>query len=44
MVVTYHLPFGQEIIGKKVGESFTLDIRGEETKFTITSIEKLSKE
>ena len=44
MVVTYHSPFGQSIIGKKVGESFTLDIRGEETKFTITSIEKLSKE
>ena len=44
MVVTYHSPFGQAIIGKKVGESFTLDIRGEETKFTITSIEKLSKE
>ena len=44
MVVTYHSPFGQAIIGKKVGDSFTLDIRGEEIKFTITSIEKLSKE
>ncbi len=44
MVVTYHSPFGQAIIGKKVGDSFTLDIRGEEIKFTISSIEKLSKE
>ena len=44
MVVTYHSPFGQAIIGKKVGESFTLDIRGEKIKFTITSIKKLSED
>ena len=44
MVVTYHSPFGQAIIGKKVGENFTLDIRGEEIKFTITSIERLSED
>ena len=44
MVVTYHSPFGQAIIGKKVCDIFTLYIRGEEIKFTITSIEKLSKE
>ena len=42
MVVTYHSPFGQAIIGKKVGEHFSLDIRGNETKFTITQIEKIS--
>ena len=42
MVVTYHSPFGQAIIGKKVGEHFSLDIRGKETKFTITKIEKIS--
>ena len=42
MVVTYHSPFGQAIIGKKVGENFSLDIRGKETKFTITKIEKIS--
>ena len=42
MVVTYHSPFGQAIIGKKVGEDFSLDIRGKEIKFTITEIEKIS--
>ena len=42
MVVTYHSPFGQAIIGKKVGEDFVLDIRGKEIKFTITEIEKIS--
>ena len=42
LVVTYHSPFGQAIIGKKVGEDFTLDIRGEDTKFIITAIEKIS--
>ena len=41
LVVTLHSPFGQAIIGKKVNETFTLDIRGEETKFTITEIEKV---
>ena len=34
-------PLGQAIIGKKVNETFTLDIRGEETKFTITDINKV---
>ena len=42
MVVTYHSPFGQAIIGKKVGEDFVLDIRGKEIKFTITEIQKIS--
>ena len=44
MIITYHSPFGQEVIGKKIGEDFTLEIRGEETKFTITAIEKISIE
>ena len=44
MVITYHSPFGQAIIGKKIDEHFTLEIRGEDTKFTITAIEKISAE
>ncbi len=42
LIVTYHSPFGQAIVGKKVGEHFTLDVRGKETKFTIKAIEKVS--
>ena len=41
-IVTYHSPFGREVAGKKVGEYFKLDIKGVETKFTVTSIEKIS--
>ena len=41
LVVTLHSPFGQAIIGKKVNETFTLDIRGEATKFTIIDINKV---
>jgi transcription elongation factor GreA len=41
LVVTYHSPFGQTIVGKKVNDTFTLDIRGQEIKFTIISIEKI---
>ena len=41
-IVTYHSPFGREVSGKKEGEYFTLDIKGVETKFTVTSIEKIS--
>ena len=44
LVVTYHSPFGQAIMGKKIGEDFTLEIKGEDTKFTIKSIEKISPE
>ena len=44
LVVTYHSPFGQAIMGKKIGEDFSLEIRGEDTKFTIKSIEKISPE
>ena len=42
LVVTVHSPFGQTIIGLEVGDDFTLDIRGKETKFTITAIEKVA--
>ncbi len=41
MIVTYHSPFGQAIVGKKIDEDFTLEIEGKETKFTITAIEKI---
>ncbi len=42
MIVTYHAPFAQAMIGKEVGEHFTLDIEGKETKFTIKAIEKVT--
>jgi len=42
LVVTLQSPFGQTIVGKKVNEDFTLEIRGKDTKFTITAIEKIS--
>jgi len=41
LIVTYHSPFGQAVIGKTVDENFTLEIRGKETKFTITKIERI---
>ena len=42
LVVTYHSPFGQALIGKKVNEDFTLDIRGKKIKFKIIAIEKIT--
>jgi transcription elongation factor GreA len=42
MVITIHSPFGQSIVGKKIDDDFTLEIRGKETKFTITAIEKIT--
>jgi len=39
MIVTYHSPFAQEMIGKKINDTFLLDIEGKETKFTVTAIE-----
>ena len=44
LIVTYHSPFGQAIAGKKIGENFTLEIRGKDIKFTITAIDKISNE
>ena len=40
-IVTYHSPFGRSVAGKKVGEDFTLEIRGEDVKFIVTSIDKI---
>ena len=42
LIVTYHSPFGQAVIGKKVNENFTLEIREKKTKFTISEIKKFS--
>jgi transcription elongation factor GreA len=42
MIVTYHTPFGQAMVGKKINEDFTLEIKGKDTKFTITAIEKIT--
>lgn len=44
MIVTYQSPFGRAMVGKKVNENFTLEIRGKKTKFTIIAIEKISVE
>ena len=41
-IVTYHSPFGQAMIGKKIDEFFTLEIEGKDIKFTIKTIEKIS--
>tara|TARA_B110000116_G_scaffold256637_1_gene255987 strand:+ start:287 stop:784 length:498 start_codon:yes stop_codon:yes gene_type:complete len=42
MIVTYRAPFAQAMIGKKINEDFILEMTGEETKFTITAIEKIT--
>ena len=42
MVVTYHAPFAQSMIGKKINEDFTLKINGKDIKFTIIAIEKIT--
>jgi len=42
LVVTYLTPFAQAMTGKKINENFTLEINGEDTKFTITAIEKIT--
>lgn len=44
MIVTYRSPFGRAIVGKKIGDDFTLEIKGKETKFTIEVIEKIAAE
>ena len=43
MIVTYHTPFGEAIVGKKVNEDFSLEIRGKMTKFVIKAIEKIPR-
>jgi len=42
LVVTYHSPFGQALIGKKVNEDFTLDVRGNKIKFKVIAIQKIT--
>ena len=42
MVVTYHAPFAKAIIGKKINEDFTIEIGGENIKFKIIAIEKIT--
>jgi transcription elongation factor GreA len=42
MIVTYHSPFGQAIIGKKKDEKFSLEIEGKDIKFTIKAIDRIS--
>ena len=42
MVVTSRASFGQAMIGKKVNEDFILEINGNDIKFTIIAIEKIS--
>jgi len=44
LVVTYHSPFGQALIGKKINEYFTLDIRGKEIKFKVIAIQKITSQ
>ena len=44
LVVTMHSPFGQSIVGKKVNDEFTLDIRGVDTKFTIKAIDRVTSD
>ena len=41
IIVTYHSPFGQAVIGKKVNESFTLEIKERDIKFTVIKIEEI---
>ena len=41
-IVTYHSPFGREIIGKTIGDSFSLNIKGKDICFTIKKIDKVS--
>lgn len=42
MIVTYRAPFAKAMIGKKLNEDFIIEMGGEETKFTVTAIEKIS--
>jgi len=41
IIVTYHSPFGQAVIGKKVNEHFFIDVKDKKTKFTIKSIQEI---
>ena len=43
-VMTYRAPFAQAMMGKKIDENFTLEIKGENIKFTVTAIEKITSD
>ena len=40
--MTYRAPFAQAMMGKKINEDFTMEMNGNNIKFTITSIEKIT--
>ena len=42
MVVTTRAPFAQAMIGKEVNEDFIIEISGQDTKFKVVAIEKIS--
>ena len=42
LVVTYHTPFAQAMIGKKINEDFFIEIGGKDIKFKIVAIEKIT--
>jgi len=42
LVVTYRAPFAQAMLKKKLNEHFLLEINGENIKFTIVAIEKIT--
>ena len=42
LVVTYHTPFAQAMMGKKINEVFFIEIGGKNIKFTVTAIEKIT--
>ena len=44
LAVTYKSPFARTVIGKKVNEDFTLEIQGNDIKFTIIAIENIPAE
>ena len=44
MIVSYHAPFAQAMIGKKVNEYFILEIDNKDIKFTIIAIEKITSD
>tara|TARA_Y100000389_G_scaffold39147_1_gene33529 strand:- start:7832 stop:8311 length:480 start_codon:yes stop_codon:yes gene_type:complete len=44
LAVTYKSPFARAVIGKKVNETFILEIQGNDIKFTVTHIEKIAAE
>jgi transcription elongation factor GreA len=44
LAVTYKSPFARAVIGKKVNETFILEIQGNDIEFTVTHIEKIAAE